>query len=64
MPTDAYSLDEAVADGHLVPPQAISVPLKIVRSGRASVFRVLKADRDTAVIVGAQTVSDGRSGTA
>ncbi|MGY6643796.1 MAG: type I restriction endonuclease subunit R [Salinarimonas sp.] len=33
VPTDAYSLDEAVADGHLVPPMAISVPLKIVRSG-------------------------------
>ena len=33
MPTDAYSLDEAVADGYLVPPKAISVPLKIVRSG-------------------------------
>ncbi len=33
VPTDAYSLEEAVADGHLVPPVAISVPLKIVRSG-------------------------------
>ncbi|WP_348524583.1 DEAD/DEAH box helicase family protein [Mesorhizobium sp. LNJC394B00] len=33
VPTDAYSLDQAVADGHLVPPKAISVPLKIVRSG-------------------------------
>lgn len=33
VPTDAYSLDEAVADGYLVPPSAISVPLKIVRSG-------------------------------
>ncbi len=33
VPTDAYSLEEAVADGHLVPPKAISVPLKIVRSG-------------------------------
>ncbi|MBM1170345.1 DEAD/DEAH box helicase family protein [Microvirga arabica] len=33
VPTDAYTLDEAVADGHLVPPQAISVPLKIIRSG-------------------------------
>lgn len=33
VPTDAYSLDEAVADGHLVPPQAISVPLRIVRGG-------------------------------
>src|SRR6185312_479394 len=33
VPTDAYSLDEAVADGVLVPPRAISVPLKIVRSG-------------------------------
>jgi type I restriction enzyme R subunit len=33
VPTDAYSLDEAVAEGHLVPPKAISVPLRIVRSG-------------------------------
>lgn len=33
VPTDAYSLNEAVADGVLVPPKAISVPLKIVRSG-------------------------------
>jgi type I restriction enzyme R subunit len=33
VPTDAYSLEEAVAEGHLVPPKAISVPLKIVRSG-------------------------------
>jgi type I restriction enzyme, R subunit len=33
VPTDAYSLEEAVADGWLVPPKAISVPLKIVRSG-------------------------------
>jgi type I restriction enzyme, R subunit len=33
VPTDAYSLDEAVADGFLVPPKAISVPLKILRTG-------------------------------
>jgi type I restriction enzyme R subunit len=33
VPTDAYSLDQAVADGHLVPPKAISVPLRIMRSG-------------------------------
>jgi type I restriction enzyme R subunit len=33
VPTDAYSLEEAVAEGHLVPPRAISVPLRIVRSG-------------------------------
>ncbi|WP_229187810.1 DEAD/DEAH box helicase family protein [Bradyrhizobium oropedii] len=33
VPTDAYSLEEAVAEGHLVPPKAISVPLRIVRSG-------------------------------
>jgi type I restriction enzyme R subunit len=33
VPTDAYTLEEAVADGHLVPPQAISVLLKIVRAG-------------------------------
>ncbi|MCW4116281.1 DEAD/DEAH box helicase family protein [Aurantimonas sp. MSK8Z-1] len=33
VPTDAYSLDEAIADGHLVPPEPISVPLKIIREG-------------------------------
>ena len=33
VPTDAYSLDEAVADGFLVPPQAVSVPLKFQREG-------------------------------
>ena len=33
VPTDAYSLDEAVAEGHLVPPKTISVPFSIVRSG-------------------------------
>ena len=33
VPTDAYSLEEAVAEGHLVPPKTVSVPLKIVRSG-------------------------------
>ena len=33
VPTDAYSLDEAIAEGVLVPPKAISVPLKIVRTG-------------------------------
>lgn len=33
VPTDAYDLDQAVADGHLVPPVAISVPLKFQREG-------------------------------
>ncbi len=33
VPTDAYSLDEAVRDGYLVPPTAISVPLKFQREG-------------------------------
>lgn len=33
LPTDAYALDVAVADGHLVPPQAVSVPLKFQREG-------------------------------
>jgi len=33
VPTDAYDLDQAVADGHLVPPVAISVPLKFQRQG-------------------------------
>ena len=33
VPTDAYDLDQAVADGHLVPPVAVSVPLKFQREG-------------------------------
>lgn len=33
VPTDAYSLEEAVRDGYLVPPTAISVPLKFQREG-------------------------------
>lgn len=33
VPTDSYSLDEAVADGFLVPPKAVSVPLKFQRDG-------------------------------
>ncbi len=33
VPTDAYGLDEAVRDGFLVPPQAVSVPLKFQREG-------------------------------
>lgn len=33
VPTDAYGLDDAVADGYLVPPVAVSVPLKFQREG-------------------------------
>ncbi len=33
VPTDAYGLDDAVADGFLVPPRAVSVPLKFMREG-------------------------------
>jgi type I restriction enzyme R subunit len=33
VPTDAYSLDEAVRDGFLVPPKGVSVPLKFQRDG-------------------------------
>ncbi len=33
VPTDAYGLGEAVADGYLVPPRAVSVPLKFQREG-------------------------------
>lgn len=33
VPTDAYGLDEAVKDGYLVPPRAVSIPLKFVRQG-------------------------------
>lgn len=35
VPTDAYDLDDAVADGFLVPPRSISVPLKFQRDGIA-----------------------------
>lgn len=33
VPTDAYSLEDAINDGYLVPPRAVSVPLKFVREG-------------------------------
>lgn len=33
VPTDVYSLDEAVKEGYLVPPRAVEVPLKFQRSG-------------------------------
>ncbi len=33
VPTDTYELDEAVRDGFLVPPKAVSVPLKFQREG-------------------------------
>ncbi len=33
VPTDAYSLEEAVKDTYLVPPKAVSVPLKFQREG-------------------------------
>ncbi len=33
VPTDTYSLEEAVKDGFLVPPEAVSVPLKFQREG-------------------------------
>ncbi|WP_213958289.1 DEAD/DEAH box helicase family protein [Variovorax sp. dw_954] len=33
VPTDAYGLDDAIAEGFLVPPKAISVPLKFQRQG-------------------------------
>ncbi len=33
VPTDAYSLDEAVAEGYLVPPVPVSVPTKFLREG-------------------------------
>lgn len=33
VPTDAYDLEDAVSDGFLAPPRAISVPLKFPREG-------------------------------
>ena len=33
VPTDAYGMNEAVADRYLVPPKSFSVPLKFVRQG-------------------------------
>src|SRR2546430_12362567 len=33
VPTDVYELDDAVKDGFLVPPRAVSVPLKFQREG-------------------------------
>ncbi len=33
VPTDAYTLQEAVADKYLVPPKAVSVPIRFLREG-------------------------------
>jgi type I restriction enzyme R subunit len=33
VPTDAYSLPDAIADGYLVPPRSISVPIRYLREG-------------------------------
>lgn len=33
VPTDAYGLDEAIRDGHLVPPRGIAIPTGFVRHG-------------------------------
>ncbi|WP_026437315.1 DEAD/DEAH box helicase family protein [Acidovorax sp. JHL-9] len=33
VPTDAYGLDDAIAEGYLAPPRAVSVPLKFQRQG-------------------------------
>ena len=33
VPTDVYSLDQAIADEYLVPPRGVSVPLKFAREG-------------------------------
>lgn len=33
VPTDAYRLEDAIAEGYLVPPRAVSVPLKFQREG-------------------------------
>ena len=35
VPTDAYTIEEAVNDGYLVPPRAVDVPLRFVRQGIA-----------------------------
>lgn len=35
VPTDAYGLEEAVRDKFLVPPRAVSVPMKFQREGIA-----------------------------
>ena len=46
VPTDAYALDEAVDDGFLVPPRAVSVPLQ-VRRARASATTTCPRTRRT-----------------
>lgn len=33
VPTDAYGLDDAIAEGYLVPPRTVSVPLRFQREG-------------------------------
>ena len=45
VPTDAYSLEDAIGDGFLVPPQAVSVALKFVREG-ISYDELSEAEKD------------------
>ena len=45
VPTDAYSLEDAIGDGYLVPPQAVSVALKFVREG-ISYDELSEAEKD------------------
>jgi type I restriction enzyme, R subunit len=46
VPTDAYGLDEGVHEGYLVPPRAVSVPLKFQREG-IRYADLSEADKDT-----------------
>lgn len=46
VPTDAYPLDEAVAEGYLVPAVAVSVPIKFLREG-IRYDRLSEAEKDS-----------------
>src|SRR5690606_6023246 len=45
VPTDAYGLEDAIAEGYLVPPKTVSVPLKFQREG-ISYAQLSEAERE------------------
>jgi len=63
VPTDAYTFDEAVAEGYLVPPVAVAVPLSFVRDGMTydDLSEHEKDLRDTAEWSETQEVPDTES---
>ena len=65
VPTDAYGLEDAIAEGYLVPPRAVSVPLRFQREGihyaDSEAIAIVLVDERMPMQPGALAV-DGRQG--